>query len=440
MAKRPPVKRVRKKAGGGTVLLWLIMIAVVAGVAAEFFGPFKGWIGPTSEKARLFVARILEDKETVKWDGTKDEDGSQDTGRRTVVRQQEKDLPPVSASVQAAAMAMLPRTGESSPLDFPMLVSPIDAPAPDTKGTRHMVATTNPNPTVEEPEEGHKVLVIEPQDEDDYQKLYKEMYAYALGKTTKPRVGRNYRVEKRDGGDVAGRLMVISPKQAIFKVSPTEDEKVTPQDLSVSGVRTIFPQYYARRVALAKLDEIMEERGAKVAKEDDKEEDPELAAAEKPEIKPETPDQDTVAAVTKTPKIDYTPAEITFRKKTSPLKEYDPSYAKTPKILGKAVKSYGDWLTYQSNRAGGPIATKIYAKEHGDDIVLYMEMSKLFLAQKYSTRSLVCEQLWHMWSRKCREHGRVKSLDEAHIVLLDNKGKVVGGSRVNSPSDVWVKR
>ena len=96
----------------------------------------------------------------------------------------------------------------------------------------------------------------------------------------------------------------------------------------------------------------------------------------------------------------------------------------------------------QHRRVGGRIAEKIFAKEHGDDIVLYVISSRLFRRQDYDLRFTVAEAMWKLWSVKCLGHNVVVNPKKCHMVLIDKtkKNKIIGGSTVEDGSNIWIKR
>jgi hypothetical protein len=101
---------------------------------------------------------------------------------------------------------------------------------------------------------------------------------------------------------------------------------------------------------------------------------------------------------------------------------------------------YGQWIEMQQRRVGARLCKQLYAKDQGGNIVMYMVMHPDFIRQKYEVRETCSEMFWSMWSRRCRESGKTRTLQSAHIVLLDSNRRIIGGSRVKKASDVWVKR
>ena len=122
------------------------------------------------------------------------------------------------------------------------------------------------------------------------------------------------------------------------------------------------------------------------------------------------------------------------------LTTYDPTRAKTPRKYGKSLTQYAQWVEMQGRRVGGTIATELYVKPYGRQVVLYMVMHDNFTRQSYDVRELTTEMLWRMWSRRLREDGKVWSLQDAHLVLVDKHNSIIGGSSVKSASELWVKR
>ncbi len=119
---------------------------------------------------------------------------------------------------------------------------------------------------------------------------------------------------------------------------------------------------------------------------------------------------------------------------------YDPSPAKTPESLKKALKSFAEWVNMQQRHIGGQLAEKAYAKRQGRAVVLYLKTSKLFRSQDYDVRYSVAEAMGQVWGFKCLDHGVIRSPGDAHIVLLDAHNRLVGGSKEYDASAIWVKK
>lgn len=116
---------------------------------------------------------------------------------------------------------------------------------------------------------------------------------------------------------------------------------------------------------------------------------------------------------------------------------YDPTPGPTPEELKPTLAAFGDWLVSQHRRVGGRIADRIFARQQADRAVLYLQLDPLFLSQDYSIRFQTAEGIQLFWGLRCESSGVARS-DHAHVVLLDQAGNIVGGSRLEDPAVIWL--
>ncbi len=413
-----PRKPPRRKGIGGTVVLWLIMLAVVGGAVAQFVGPYAGWFEPAVERVRYIV--FGDEKPDVVKDIEDDDDdvaiAANDT--KPPVADPNEDPAPTDTSPTPAA-----KTNPTQPQTTPK----------DTGGG----PLANIAKDLTRPEPAPKPQPAPPE-KVDYRKLFDQYMAEELAKLKKPKPGRVYTVPTTKYDIMIGKaptykgvLMVIGNDRVVMRRNDNgQSVTITPDMISPKMQAILFPRIVARRRAVARLDKIMGPKEPQtVAKTD-----PEKNTGGGPDTVTQTPPKDLL------PKPPETDNGNGSKKNYGYLKEYDPTKAKTPRHLGGAVKEYGQWIEMQQRRVGGRIATELYAKQHGSQVVLYMVVHPTFAHQKHDLREVTTEMMWNMWSRKCRESGRVSSLQRAHLVLLDRNRRVIGGSKVKRASDIWVKR
>jgi len=89
---------------------------------------------------------------------------------------------------------------------------------------------------------------------------------------------------------------------------------------------------------------------------------------------------------------------------------------------------------------GGKVAAKLQAKRHGQDVALYLWVSRQFDRQPYDFRYVVTEALWNIWAFKCLDRSLVPELNRAHLVLVAPSGKIVGGSTPEDGAALWVRK
>ena len=118
---------------------------------------------------------------------------------------------------------------------------------------------------------------------------------------------------------------------------------------------------------------------------------------------------------------------------------YNPKYNSTPVKLKRPLSAFTNWLKSQQRKIGGEIGDKIYAKQQGSHIILYIQTSQLYNKKAYDLRFSLAEDMWQTWGFECVDSGVAHGTYQAHIVLLDNN-RIVGGSSKNDSSNIWVKK
>lgn len=116
---------------------------------------------------------------------------------------------------------------------------------------------------------------------------------------------------------------------------------------------------------------------------------------------------------------------------------YDPAPTPTPEELKPVLAAFGDWLKTQHQRMGGRIADRLFARQQNDRAVLYLRLDPLFIRQENHFRRQTAEGLQQFWGLRCASSG-VARADHAHVVLIDQTGKIVGGSRLDDAETIWL--
>jgi len=115
---------------------------------------------------------------------------------------------------------------------------------------------------------------------------------------------------------------------------------------------------------------------------------------------------------------------------------YAPSRAATPASLKPTVAMVGSWLVGYQAEAGFRVARGVHAKWSGSAAVLYVRCHAEFAGKDTSRRLDVSKAIRREWVRCCDELGSVSS-DEAHIVMVDDADRIIGGSQPSDASAVW---
>jgi len=246
----------------------------------------------------------------------------------------------------------------------------------------------------------------EPPPMSELELLYNDEYAKALATMTPPTLGEQYSIKLRNKMTVEGRLFEVATGRIKLQV------KYGTMFIPVDNVHPIeyarlFPEQAAKLMAVKVVNEILKQRAA---------------IASVPDGEPD--------GVTEPSK----PPPSTARAK------YDPSLAPTPKHLKDTVDMYGQWLEFQKRRAGVQFVDAIYAKESGRNIELYMVMNEAYTVQDYDVRFSLADALWKPWSFRCQGAGLIRSMSNAHMILIDDKRKIIGGSSIDDGADVWVEK
>jgi hypothetical protein len=310
-----------------------------------------------------------------------------------------------------------------------------EAPKPEVKETPKV--TEEKKPEVKAPEKKPEETKPKgPTFKEQYDALYKKFRK----KFRNPVVGKEYKVYLGSKGKttcITGILKKYTPGKIVIKSG-----KVTATyPINVVNKRSypkLFPERAAQMLALNVLKKQLKEKKLKAQKEKE--------AALLAEQKKNQPAETAAAGVSPEEKSSGTnesaesAASVQPPTQTAGPLKYDPTPNPTPEYLKAPLKTFVQWVEMQQRKMHGKIANKVYAKQQGDKVVLYLQPSKLFRAQDYDIRYSVTNGMWQIWGFKCIDAGVVYSPEDAHIVLVDEKNKIIGGSTIKDSSAIWVKR
>jgi hypothetical protein len=244
----------------------------------------------------------------------------------------------------------------------------------------------------------------------DLETRYSELYQRFLAELPRPRIGRTYELRTRRGESIRGKLEKLEPGLVTLRLK--HGTMAYPVHvLAREDVLKLFPEIAARSQALLALQKGEE---------------------------PKQPDAAPAQAAIVAPSPIAAPAPVGATPSGTPGElRYDPTPGPTPEELKPTLLAFGDWLKTQHRRVGGRIADKIFARRQGGCAVLYLRMDPTFLAQEYGTRYQIAEGMQTFWGLRC-ESNSVASVAQAHVVLLDQSGRIVGGSRPYAASEIWL--
>ena len=246
--------------------------------------------------------------------------------------------------------------------------------------------------------------------------LYNDEYAKALATMTTPTLGEQYTIKLRNKMTVEGRLFEVAAGR--IKLQVKYGTMFIPVDnVHPTEYARLFPEQAAKLMAVKVVNEILKKRAAIASG---------YTGSQFRTVPDEEPDGATEPS--------RPPPPSTARVK------YDPSPASTPKHLKDTVEMYGQWLEFQKRRIEVQFVDAIYAKEAGRNVELYMVMNEGYTVQDYDVRFSLADALWKSWSFRCQGAGLIRSMSNAHIIFIDDKRKIIGGSSIHDSADVWVKK
>lgn len=297
--------------------------------------------------------------------------------------------------------------------------APTAATAPDTA---EAVATSTTQPT--------ETISTDPPAppspaKSEAEKLYDALFEKHMAALKPPTIGNNYKIKLRDRNIVEGQLSAVSPGKVVLKV-PFGTMTYPVHRIDPSCYPFLFPEQIAKRLALKDLQ-------AQLTPPEPEPVAPKPITAARPAA-PARPKPTETAPPPPLPKPDPLPMPDPV---VAARFAYDTAPEPTPDHLQSKVQEFGMWLRQQHRRLGGKLANKIYAKQHGYRVVLYIDMHQNFLVQDYDLRHQLAESIWKLWSFRCLSGGKVANVEDSHICLLTN-GKQIGGSTPEDGAAIWV--
>ena len=402
--------------------LWFVTFVVIGVTATEFYGPYRNWLSPTANKLRNKITDMKHDYD--KRQKEAEERRAKDEKARKIAERQQEDRERIARRTRVIGLKEFPRTammgvalvavqtdGEVTPADLPMQLAKVPAKKRILTVGQKFMAKMN----------GKKVVF----GSDEYKELYKQLYEQELAQLSKPKMGEVYTVSLKNDQQFEGTLKVLGKDLAAFALVDSTNFDVKSANMHNRSLKTFFPEQYAKKYATYYLSKVSTRPIRKVVAKEKQEPVRTVAAI------------DSGSAFEEEPVIERRP--VSTRIRLPELTKYDPTPAKTPRYLAKTILFFGNWIEAQGNHQGGRMASKLYAKIHGKQVVLYMKMTPFFLVQSKSVRRRTTEQFWHMWVRECMNRGKVKNKKQAHIVILDGKNHIVGGSRERDSENIWAK-
>lgn len=237
-----------------------------------------------------------------------------------------------------------------------------------------------------------------------FERLFKQFYDEELDKLTLPEIGRMYKVRLRGGRSEIGRLLERDERALVLEITNGKTVRsVTYKALQLHPMaqRKFFPETEARTRATYRAQHALANPRLQTP--------PENAPA--PDAGPDIVSQGDI--------FDVTPG-------------------KTPAALRRSTDEFGNWLKRQQKRLDGKLVDRIYAKGGEGRAVLYLVTVPGFSSIESSIRHQIVEVAWRFWRERCEENGNISAAEKAHLVVLNAKLKVIGGSGRADGSKLWV--
>jgi len=237
-----------------------------------------------------------------------------------------------------------------------------------------------------------------------FERLFKQFYDEELAKLTLPEIGRAYKVRLPRGRYEIGQLLERDERTLVLEITNGKTVgSVTYKALELHPMaqRKFFPETEARARATYRAQRALANPRLQTA--------PESATA--PEAGPDIVSQGDI--------FDVTPG-------------------RTPAALRRSRDEFGNWLKRQQKRLNGKFVIRIYAKGGEGRAVLYLVTVPGFSSIESSIRHQIVEVAWRFWRERCEENGDISAADKAHLVVLNAKLKVIGGSKRQDGSKLWV--
>ena len=256
----------------------------------------------------------------------------------------------------------------------------------------------------------------------EFEKKHKEFFDEFMAKKEEakklPTVGRRYPVVTING-DVRDGILDKVDEYSIHlsKIKPyNAKSSIHYSRLRKDMAMYFFPEKAANTYANKMLEKYLQERNV-------------IAAIEEETAPPAT---------------DGSKTESTAKRMySSSLKEYDTSVAESSPRLAHAAMEVNNYLRNQDRitkkRDGFSFADveKGHAKQHGSSAVFYMYVTPAFAKQSTEYKFQVVDGIRRFWALRCMSNGVAG--DSKAFLCIVNGSKVVGGSKLSSAEDIFVK-
>lgn len=278
---------------------------------------------------------------------------------------------------------------------------------------------------------------LSPPAQTERERVYEELKKMHLAKLQPPETGAQCSFHTQGGRTINGKLLARDSGR--LKVRVGRGVVCLPAyTLTAQDQIRYFPERAAKQLALRDIHRTRGElRQTRTSTRNSKA----LYGARRDGETQYSSAQDEVgesATLTETG-VDATDAEkaAVDADKSSPLR-LQIAPAESDECVKPLLNEFAAWIDYQNRRAGHQLAKAAYAKRQQTAYVLYLILSDSFKKQPCDTRFQLAEALWQFWAFRAERSGSIQDPSDAYVILLDSQRNVVGGSRLNDGSEVYV--
>ena len=272
------------------------------------------------------------------------------------------------------------------------------------------------------------------------ERKFDELFEKYLKKMKMPAIGKKYKFKLKAGGEAEGILKAFSDGKV--EIEQQYGKMGYPINIvDRSAYPDLFPKRAAQILAQMELDRIILAKAETEKTKIEAKPETQVAKLDTPAPAPANAVMNDAQTITISD-FDFKEPEKTERPQKGGGGEfkYDTTFAETPPELKTITQMFGKWLIFQQGITKLKMAEKIFTKQQEGHTVLYIEVTPLFAKQDYDFRFGTAEGMAKFWSFRCLDAKTVRNPNDAHIVFVDSKSNIIGGSNEKSGSEVWVKK
>jgi hypothetical protein len=284
------------------------------------------------------------------------------------------------------------------------------AGTPEETTTKTEVPTEASMKPARKPEPTSKPEAEPVKELSEFEKKHQEFIQEYLSKSAKPEIGKRYPVETLTNAVRDGVLEKIDEhKIYLVDIKPyNAKSNIHYSQLPPKMANFFFPERAANSYANKKLEEYLKA-------------------------------QNTIEEVVE---VAATPGNP-VAKMSSSFSAFDITLAKSPSRLAHAVLEVNEYLNNQNRRTAKMDGfdfvdvPKCHAKQQGRAAVFYMYVPKAFAGANNEYKYQVIDGVRRFWALRCMSNA--VAVDSNAYLCVVYGDKIIGGSKLTSAEDTWVK-